>query len=243
MQATLDAITEDLHAHRTAALVPKLEAGLNEQQRQAFFHDAGPALVLAGAGSGKTTVLTRRVARLLAKGVDPQRLFVATFTKKSADEMGLRLAALLGEGGEATVEKMWIGTFHAHCLRILKHEWAHLYGKAGYFQLADENWQVRVAKAILGDANWMARGLPSPPFGLNTAYDPKGALSAVSAVKNRGFRVEEAEAAFRAHEPNCGRTRLFRPCRSSGAAMSRPSRPSSTCWRRSRRGGWISTIC
>ena len=201
MQATLDAITEDLHAHRTAALVPKLEAGLNEQQRQAFYHDGGPALVLAGAGSGKTTVLTRRVARLLAKGVDPQRLFVATFTKKSADEMGLRLAALLGEGGEATVEKMWIGTFHAHCLRILKHEWAHLYGKAGYFQLADENWQVRVAKAILGDANWMARGLPSPPFGLNTAYDPKGALSAVSAVKNRGFRVEEAERAFREHEP------------------------------------------
>ena len=202
MQATLDAITEDLHAHRTAALVPKLEAGLNEEQRQAFFHDGGPALVLAGAGSGKTTVLTRRVARLLAKGVDPQRLFVATFTKKSADEMGLRLAALLGEGGEATVERMWIGTFHAHCLRILKHEWAHLYGKAGYFQLADENWQVRVAKAILGDANWMARGLPSPPFGLNTAYDPKGALSAVSAVKNRGFRVEEAEKAFREHEPN-----------------------------------------
>jgi DNA helicase-2/ATP-dependent DNA helicase PcrA len=200
-QATLEAITEDLHLLRTAALVPKLEAGLNEEQRQAFFHDSGPALVLAGAGSGKTTVLTRRVARLLAKGIEPQRLFVATFTKKSADEMGMRLAALLGDGGEAIVEKMWIGTFHAHCLRILKHEWAHLYGKAGYFQLADENWQVRVAKAILGDANWMSRGLPSPPFGLNVAYDPKGALSAVSAVKNRGYRVEEAEAAFRAHEP------------------------------------------
>jgi len=202
MQATLEAITEDLHKHRTDTLVPKLEAGLNPEQRQAFFHDSGPALVLAGAGSGKTTVLIRRVARLLAKGIDPQRLFVATFTKKAADEMGLRLAALLGDGGAATVEKMWIGTFHAHCLRILKHEWAHLYGKAGYFQLADENWQVRVAKAILGDKDWMARGLPSPPFGLNVAYDPKGALSAVSAVKNRGSKVEEAEAAFRAHEPN-----------------------------------------
>ena len=82
MQATLEAITEDLHSLRTAALVPKLESGLNQEQRQAFFHDSGPALVLAGAGSGKTTVLTRRAARLLAKGVDPQRLFVATFTKK-----------------------------------------------------------------------------------------------------------------------------------------------------------------
>ena len=202
MQATLEAITEDLHSLRTAALTPKLELGLNVQQMQAFRHDGGPCLVLAGAGSGKTTVLTRRVARLLAKGIDPQRLFVATFTKKAAEEMGARLAGLLGDGGDAIVEKMWIGTFHAHCLRILKHEFAHLYGKAGYFQLADENWQVRVAKAILGDKDWMARGLPSPPFGLNVAYDPKGALSAVSAVKNRGFKVEEAEAAFRAHEPN-----------------------------------------
>ena len=202
-QATLEAITEDLHALRTAALVPKLEAGLNEQQLQAFRHDAGPALVLAGAGSGKTTVLTRRVARLLAKGIEPQRIFVATFTKKAADEMSLRLASLLGEGGDAIVEKMWIGTFHAHCLRILKHEWTALYGKTGgYFQLADENWQVRVAKAILGDADWMARDLPSPPFGLNIKFDPKSALAAVSAVKNRGFDVSAAEAAFRVHEPN-----------------------------------------
>ena len=202
MQATLEAITEDLHALRSQALLPGLEAGLNAEQRQAFFHDDGPCLVLAGAGSGKTTVLTRRAARLLARGVDPQRIFVATFTKKSAEEMGARLAGLLGDGGAAIVEKMWMGTFHAHCLRILKHEWAHLYGKAGFFQLADENWQVRVAKAILGDKDWMARGLPSPPFGLNVSYDPKGALSAVSAVKNRGFKVEEAEAAFRAHDPN-----------------------------------------
>ena len=202
-QATLEAITEDLHASRTALLVPKLEVGLNGQQRQAFFHDDGPALVLAGAGSGKTTVLTRRIARLLAKGVEPGRLFVATFTKKAADEMGLRLAALLGDGGDAIVEKMWIGTFHSHCLRILKHEWAHLYGKTGgYFQLADENWQKRVARAILGDADWMARGLPSPPFGLNVAFDPKSAISAVSAVKNRGFSVQEAETAFRTHNPD-----------------------------------------
>ena len=202
MQATLDAITEDLHKLRSEALTPKLEAGLNEQQLQAFHHGLGPALVLAGAGSGKTTILTRRAARLLAEGVAPERLFVATFTKKAADEMSHRLALLLGEGGEAIVEKLWIGTFHAHCLRILKHEWGQLYGKAGYFQLADENWQVRVAKAILGDKDWMARGLPSPPFGLNVAYDPKGALSAVSAVKNRGYDVTEAEKAFREHEPN-----------------------------------------
>ena len=201
-QATLDAITEDLDKLRSAALIPKLEAGLNEEQKLAFYHQEGPALVLAGAGSGKTTVLTRRVARLLVEGIAPDRLFVATFTKKAADQMQERLAALLGEGGDAIVEKMWIGTFHAHCLRVLKYEWAQMYGKGGYFQIADENWQKRVARAILGDADWMARGLPSPPFGLNIAYDPKSALSAVSAVKNRGFKVEEADRAFREHEPN-----------------------------------------
>ncbi|MDQ2687390.1 MAG: ATP-dependent helicase [Armatimonadota bacterium] len=202
-QATLEAIEEDLHALRTQAMLPKLEAGLNDEQLHALAHGAGPALVLAGAGSGKTTILTRRVARLLAQGVAPDRLFVATFTKKAADEMKLRLAALMGEGGEAIVEKVWMGTFHGHCLRILKHEWTHLYGKTGgFFQIADEGWQKRVARAILGDADWMARGLPSPPFGLNVAFDPKAALSAVSAVKNRGFGVAEAESAFRAHEPN-----------------------------------------
>jgi len=151
-QAILETITEDLYSGRTAALLPHLEAGLNMQQRQAFSHDNGPCLVLAGAGSGKTTVLTRRAARLLARGIDPQRLFVATFTKKAAEEMGSRLASLLGDGGEAIVEKMWMGTFHAHCLRILKHEWAHLYGKAGYFQLADAGRQSHTRRQRLDGA-------------------------------------------------------------------------------------------
>lgn len=202
-QVTLEEITEDFNANRLAALLPSLEAGLNEEQLRAFHHGEGPALVLAGAGSGKTTVLTRRIARLLAQGVPPDRLFVATFTKKAADQMQERLAVLLGEGGAAIAEQLWIGTFHGHCLRILKHEWARIYGKQkGFFQIADETWQIRAAKAILGDKDWMARGLPSPPFGLNIAFDPKAAISAVSAVKNRGFGMEEAERAFREHEPN-----------------------------------------
>lgn len=201
-QISLDALTDDLNADRLSRLLPTLEANLNPQQRAAFFHQTGPALVLAGAGSGKTTVLTRRVARLLAEGVPAQKIFVATFTKKAADEMKARLAALLGAEGEALVETLWIGTFHGHCLRMLKAEWTHLYGKAGQFQIADETWQKRVARAILGDADWMARGLPTPPFGLNIAFDPKSALSAVSAVKNRGYGLDEAAKAFAEHEPN-----------------------------------------
>ncbi len=201
MQATLEALTQDHDAARASLLGTKLTDSLNSYQLQAYNHNEGPLLVLAGAGSGKTTVLTRRIARLLAEGIPAEKIFVATFTKKAADEMTSRLTAMLGESGPAMVEKLWIGTFHSHCLRILKTEWTLLHGKAGYFQIADEHWQMRVARAILGDREWLAKGLPAPPFGMNISYDPKSALSAVSAVKNRGYSVENAEAAFRDHSP------------------------------------------
>jgi len=201
-QATLDSITADVDAARCAQILPQLQKGLNEHQRHALHHNEGPALVLAGAGSGKTTVLTRRIARLLIEGVPAEHLFVATFTKKAADQMRERLAELLGPGGDIICEKVWIGTFHGHCLRMLKTEWAQMYGKGGFFQIADENWQLRTARAILADKDGWVRNLPSPPFGLNIRYDPKSAISAVSAVKNRGFKVEEAEQAFRDNNPN-----------------------------------------
>jgi DNA helicase II / ATP-dependent DNA helicase PcrA len=201
MQATLDGITLDHDSTRAEVVGSRLSEGLNDYQLTAYQHNGGPLLVLAGAGSGKTTVLTRRVARLLVEGMPAERIFVATFTKKAADEMTMRLTALLGESGPALVEKLWIGTFHSHCLRILKSDWTDLFGKAGSFQIADEHWQKRVARAILGDKDWNARGLPNPPFGLNISYDPKSALSAVSAVKNRGYAVDAAEAAFRDHNP------------------------------------------
>src|SRR4028118_856798 len=119
-----------------------LADGLNAQQREAFLHTKGAALVLAGAGSGKTTVLLRRIARLLSEGVLAERIFVTTFTKRAAQEMSERLAVLVGE---EAAKGLWIGTFHAHCLRILKKEWADLYGKeAGKWDLADEGGQKRV---------------------------------------------------------------------------------------------------
>src|SRR3712207_425539 len=148
--------------------MPDLAAGLNEQQRDAFAHTKGAALVLAGAGSGKTTVLLRRFARVLAEGVPAERIFVTTFTKRAAQEMGDRLVALLGE---EAVKGLWIGTFHAHCLRILKKEWAELYGKeGGKFELADEGWQKRVCRAILGKPDDYAK-IPAPPFAQNMRLD------------------------------------------------------------------------
>src|SRR5687767_13468717 len=90
-----------------ASGAPDLAEGLNAQQREAFLHTDGAALVLAGAGSGKTTVLLRRVARLLGEGVPAERVLVTTFTRRAAQEMGDRLTALLGE---EAVKGLWIGT-------------------------------------------------------------------------------------------------------------------------------------
>ncbi len=169
-----------------------LTAGLNAQQLEAFSHTKGAALVLAGAGSGKTTVLLRRVARLIADGTNPGRILVTTFTKRAAQEMEDRLTVLLGAEAIAGI---WIGTFHAHCLRILKKEWAELYGKEGRFEIADEYWQKRVCRAILGKPDDY-KSLPSPPFAQNMRMDPKMALLGVSAAKNKGYTAEEGETAL-----------------------------------------------
>lgn len=172
--------------------VNDLAAGLNPQQYEAFVHTKGAALVLAGAGSGKTTVLIRRIARLIAEGVSPERILVTTFTRRAADDMTERLVRLLGE---EAVTGLWIGTFHSHCLRILKKEWAERFGKEGRFDLADEYWQKRVCRAILGKMGDY-KSLPQPPFGQNMKLDPKLALLAVSAAKNSGYHCEAGESAL-----------------------------------------------
>lgn len=91
--------------------------GLNEQQKQAVEHLRGDLLVLAGAGSGKTRVLTARIANLVRHGASPYEILAVTFTNKAASEMKERLGKILGE---ETVKKMWVGTFHSICGRILR---------------------------------------------------------------------------------------------------------------------------
>ena len=93
--------------------------GLNEQQKQAAVHKEGSMLVLAGAGSGKTRVLTARISNLVQSGVNPYSIMAVTFTNKAAKEMQARLASILGE---EVVKKMWVGTFHNICGRILRQD-------------------------------------------------------------------------------------------------------------------------
>lgn len=93
--------------------------GLNEQQKQAVLHTEGSMLVLAGAGSGKTRVLTARISNLVKNGTNPYSIMAVTFTNKAAKEMQARLASILGED---VVKKMWVGTFHNICGRILRQD-------------------------------------------------------------------------------------------------------------------------
>ena len=101
----------------STALDEQLTAGLNPAQREAVLHVDGPLLVLAGAGSGKTRVLTTRIARLIeVEGIEPQRILAVTFTNKAAGEMRERIGRLLG----ADPGGMWVGTFHAIGARMLR---------------------------------------------------------------------------------------------------------------------------
>src|SRR5438477_6063346 len=122
-------------------------ADLNEAQREAVLTTEGPLLVIAGAGSGKTRVLTRRVAHLLvAHGVQPNEILAITFTNKAAQEMRGRIESMLGPVARA----IWILTFHAACGRILRREAPRL-GYRSNFTIYDQADQVRLVKQFLED--------------------------------------------------------------------------------------------
>lgn len=128
--------------------VMDLFLGLNEKQREAVTVEGGPVLVIAGAGSGKTRVLTHRVAYLIGvKGVPPHRIFVATFTNKAADEMKERIRNLIG----SDIRDLWIGTFHSLCARILRQEIERLGTYTRYFTILDREDQKKILKEILGE--------------------------------------------------------------------------------------------
>jgi DNA helicase-2/ATP-dependent DNA helicase PcrA len=145
-------------------------ADLNPAQREAVLHTEGPVLVIAGAGSGKTRVLTRRIAHLLgAVGVKPPEILAITFTNKAAGEMRERVTDLVGPPARAA----WVMTFHSACGRILRRE-AERLGYRSNFTIYDSADQVRLVKSCLTD-------LERDP----KRFTPRGIHSQISNAKNR----------------------------------------------------------
>ncbi|MGD8496018.1 MAG: UvrD-helicase domain-containing protein [Gemmatimonadales bacterium] len=135
---------------------------LNAEQRHAVEHGEGPLLVLAGAGSGKTRVLTSRVARLIAdEGVRPQQILAVTFTNKAAGVMRDRIAELLGEEPRG----LWVGTFHSVCARLLRRE-GDVLARGSRFSIYDEDDAMRAVKTAMEEvgldpSRWTPRALRS----------------------------------------------------------------------------------
>ncbi|TGE33481.1 DNA helicase PcrA [Desulfosporosinus sp. Sb-LF] len=129
---------------------------LNPIQREAAEHKEGPLLILAGAGSGKTRVLTYRIAHLIAQGIEPSEILAITFTNKAAKEMRERVATLLGSEGYG----LWVTTFHSACVRILRREIDNLPGYTKNFVIYDTGDQQSLLKACLKEHNYDEKKFP-----------------------------------------------------------------------------------
>src|SRR4051812_47521207 len=121
---------------------------LNPEQREAVEWPGGPMLIFAGAGSGKTRVITFRVARLIQTGVHPYRILAVTFTNKAAKEMRERVEQLVGD----TARNMWIGTFHSICSRMLRIDGRNI-GIDPSFVIYDDSDQLSLIREILKQKN------------------------------------------------------------------------------------------
>lgn len=150
--------------------------GLNDMQRQAVLATDGPLLVLAGAGSGKTTVLTKRIAYILGlKKARPWEILAITFTNKAAKEMADRIAALVPD----SASDMWIKTFHSACLRILRKDIDRL-GYTSNFNIYDTSDQKRLVKECIKDSMLS-----------EDMYPVKSVMFVISDCKNKGITPDE----------------------------------------------------
>ena len=147
-----------------------LLTGLNKEQQQAVQHTEGPLLILAGAGSGKTKVLTVRIAHLLAQGINPYEILAITFTNKAAKEMKSRVEGLVGD----VANRIWLSTFHSFCAKFLRFELDNFLGYNSNFTIYDTSDSQAVIKAALKALN------------LDDKYYPVGAMiAAISDAKNK----------------------------------------------------------
>ncbi|MEY2933226.1 MAG: hypothetical protein RL033_3975 [Pseudomonadota bacterium] len=153
---------------------------LNEAQRLAVEHGDGPLLVFAGAGSGKTRVITFRIARLLAEGVPPYRILAVTFTNKAAAELRHRLEALAGD----LARDLWVGTFHSLSARLLRRYGAEI-GLSQRFTIYDDSDQKALITRVIRDAGFDERSMI-----------PKACLGRIHAKKREGITPEMLAPTF-----------------------------------------------
>ncbi|EMW6002545.1 DNA helicase PcrA [Enterococcus faecium] len=143
--------------------------GMNPRQKEAVLHTDGPLLLMAGAGSGKTRVLTHRIAYLIEeKEINPWNILAITFTNKAAKEMKERVNAILASGGE----DVWVSTFHSMCVRILRRD-VDFIGYNRNFTIIDSSEQLTLMKRILKELNIDPK-----------KYDPRSILGTISQAKN-----------------------------------------------------------
>jgi DNA helicase-2/ATP-dependent DNA helicase PcrA len=176
-----------------------LIAGLNERQSEAVLATEGPLLVLAGAGTGKTRVITYRVAHLIEQGVPPSSILAVTFTNKAAGVMKERIQDLLRASGHAAFD-VWVSTFHSFCARLLRRE-AKSLGLPRDFAIYDDDDQTAAVKRSL-----LLLGLTAED------YPPRSIRAQISHAKNHGLTADQMEAQARQMN-NPGRedtARIFR---------------------------------
>ena len=152
---------------------------LNPAQQAAVDHRGSPLLVLAGAGTGKTRVITHRVAALLDEGVPPWRILAVTFTNKAAKEMRERIDRLCD--GRHDTRELWVGTFHSICARILR-RCPDGVGLSPHYSIYDVSDQRSLMKQVLSDL-----GVP------DRLYTPQGVLGQIDRAKNQGLRPSEVD--------------------------------------------------
>src|SRR3954447_20750993 len=179
-----DALFETDTADPKGSAADALLEGLNPEQRAAVTHAGGPLLIVAGAGSGKTRVLTHRIAyQLAARGATPGQILAITFTNKAAGEMKERVAALVG----ARARAMWVMTFHSACVRILRAE-AQRLGYPSSFSIYDDADSQRLMALV-------CRELDLDP----KRYPPRGFSAQVSNLKNELIDYESFKAQASTH--------------------------------------------
>ena len=151
--------------------------GLNPDQLDAVVHRGGPLLVVAGAGSGKTRVLTHRIAHLIDEGIHPMQILAITFTNKAAGEMRERVASLVGP----VALKMWVSTFHSACVRILRAN-ADRLGYPRTFSIYDQSDAQRLTGYVIRDLGLDAK-----------RFTPRGVHGIITSIKERTVMVKIAD--------------------------------------------------